>query len=143
VSDGIYLGCKQRSQKTVKLLLAINKVEATHKSVLIAQDVFKQFTVGPAEGEIVPGPTVQTDEEVARFICQTSVSSAHQARTVAMRPLDDEGVVSPTLEVYGVKGLRVVDNSIVPVLVDQHPTAAIYMIAEKAAQMVSDKYSSE
>jgi choline dehydrogenase-like flavoprotein len=110
---------------------------------LIAQDAFKQFTVGPANGEIVPGPAVQTDEEIAQFIRQTSVSAAHQAGTVAMRPLDDEGVVSPTLEVYGVKGLRVVDNSIVPLFVDQHPTASIYMIAEKAAQIVIDKYSAE
>jgi choline dehydrogenase-like flavoprotein len=60
-----------------------------------------------------------------------------------MRPLDDEGVVSHTLEVYGVKGLRVVDNSIVPVFVDQHPTASIYMIAEKAAQMIVSRYASK
>ena len=96
---------------------------------LIAQDALRQYSVGPANGEVVPGPSVQTDEQIAEFIRQTSVSSAHQAGTAAMRPLDDEGVVSHTLEVYGVKALRVVDNSIVPVFVDQHPTAAIYMIA--------------
>ena len=53
-----------------------------------------------------------------------------------MRRLDDEGVVSHTLEVYGDQALRIVDASIMPLFVDQHPTAAIYMIAEKASQMI-------
>jgi choline dehydrogenase-like flavoprotein len=104
---------------------------------------FRQYGIGPAHGEIVPGPKIQTDEEIADFIRETTVSSAHQSGTAAMRPLDDEGVVSPKLEVYGVEGLRVVDASIMPVFVDQHPTAAIYMIAEKAAQMMKEKYSAE
>ena len=89
----------------------------------------------------MPGPDVQTNEDIANFIRETSVSAAHQSGTAAMRPLDDEGVVSPALQVYGVQGLRVVDASIMPLFVDQHPTAAIYMIAEKAAQMIKDKYS--
>jgi choline dehydrogenase-like flavoprotein len=88
----------------------------------------------------VPGPKIQTDEDIKTFIRETTVSTDHQSGTAAMRPLDDEGVVSSTLEVYGVQGLRVVDASIMPVFVDQHPTGAIYMIAEKAAQMISDKY---
>ncbi|ETI23368.1 hypothetical protein G647_05169 [Cladophialophora carrionii CBS 160.54] len=110
---------------------------------LISQSAFAQYTLGPAYGEIVPGPDVQTDEDIANFIRETSVSAAHQAGTAAMRPLDDEGVVSPSLEVYGVQGLRVVDASVMPLFVDQHPTAAIYMIAEKAAQMIKDKYGAE
>lgn len=102
---------------------------------------FRKYTIGPGNGDIVPGPNVQTDDEIANFIRETSVSAAHQSGTAAMRPYDDEGVVSPTLEVYGVRGLRVVDASIMPLFVDQHPTAAIYMIAEKAAQMIKDMYS--
>ena len=88
----------------------------------------------------MPGPSVQSDEDIINFIRETTVSTDHQSGTARMSPLDDEGVVSPTLEVYGVWGLRVVDASIMPVFVDQHPTAAVYMIAEKAAQMIADKY---
>lgn len=57
-----------------------------------------------------------------------------------MLPLG-EGVVSPTLEVYGVRGLRVIDASVFPLYVDQHPQGAVYMVAEKGAQMIQDKYS--
>ncbi|KAI1614549.1 hypothetical protein EDD36DRAFT_436338 [Exophiala viscosa] len=107
---------------------------------LIAQPSFAQYTVGPANGELVPGPSVQSDEDIINFIRETTVSTDHQSGTARMSPLDDEGVVSPTLEVYGVQGLRVVDASIMPVFADQHPSAAVYMIAEKAAQMIADEY---
>jgi choline dehydrogenase-like flavoprotein len=96
--------------------------------------------VSPANGELAPGAQIITDADLEKFIRDTSVSTAHQQGTAAMRPLDDQGVVSPTLEVYGVQRLRVCDASIHPLYVDQHPTAAIYMVAEKAAQMIKDKY---
>jgi len=57
-----------------------------------------------------------------------------------MLPLG-EGAASPTLEMYGVSGLRVIDASIFPLFVDQHPQAAVYMVAEKGAQMIQDQYA--
>ena len=89
----------------------------------------------------MPGPSVQTDEEIKHYIRQTSYTAAHQAGTAAMRPLDDEGAVNPELEVYGVERLRVIDASIMPLFTDQHSSAAVYMIAEKGAQMIIDKYN--
>lgn len=103
--------------------------------------IHSPYVVGPAHGEVVPGPNITSDEDIEKFIRETSVSVAHQTGSAAMRPLDDEGVVSPTLEVYGVQGLRVIDASIMPVFVDQHPSAAVYMIAEKGAQMIKDEYA--
>ena len=100
----------------------------------------RQYTIGPANGEIVPGPSVQTDEEIAHYVRDTSYTAAHQSGTASMRPLHDEGVVSPELEVHGVHGLRVIDASIMPLFVDQHPSAAVYMIAEKGAHMIIEKY---
>ncbi|TKA64078.1 hypothetical protein B0A55_10285 [Friedmanniomyces simplex] len=109
---------------------------------LISQPEFSKYTVGPANGELIPGPNVQSDEDLATFIRETSVSSAHQSGTASMRPLDDESVVSSELKVYGVQGLRVVDASIMPLFIDQHPTAAIYMIAEKASAMIIEELAS-
>jgi choline dehydrogenase len=57
-----------------------------------------------------------------------------------MRPKDDQGVVDARLRVYDVDGLRVVDNSIPPVMLDQHPTLTIYMLAEKAADMIKQDH---
>lgn len=49
---------------------------------------------------------------------------------------DPEAVVDPQLRVYGIKGLRVVDGSIMPNIVAGHTNAVIFMIGEKASDLI-------
>ncbi|XP_076249232.1 glucose dehydrogenase [FAD, quinone]-like [Calliopsis andreniformis] len=65
----------------------------------------------------------------------------HEIGTVKMGPKNDpDAVVDPQLRVYGVKGLRVVDASIMPTMPTGHVNAGIYMIGEKAADMIKQSW---
>lgn len=65
----------------------------------------------------------------------------HEIGTVKMGPQTDAyAVVDPQLRVYGVKGLRVVDAAIMPTIPSGHANAGIYMIGEKAADMIKETW---
>ena len=49
---------------------------------------------------------------------------------------DETSVVNSKLEVKGIKGLRVVDASVMPEIPPANTNAATIMIAEKAADMI-------
>ncbi|XP_029680093.1 glucose dehydrogenase [FAD, quinone]-like [Formica exsecta] len=67
----------------------------------------------------------------------------HEIGTVKMGPHTDAyAVVDPQLRVYGVKGLRVVDAAIMPTIPSGHANAVIYMIGEKAADMIKETWKS-
>jgi len=68
----------------------------------------------------------------------------HEIGTVKMGPQTDTyAVVDPQLKVYGIKTLRVVDASIMPAIPSGHTNAGIYMIGEKAADMIKQSWKGE
>lgn len=92
------------------------------------------ITVG---SEVLPGPTVQTNEEILGFIREVVSPIWHAAGTCKMgRSNDTMAVVDSAFKVMGIKALRVVDASVMPVLVPGHPQATIYAMAEKLAELI-------
>lgn len=103
---------------------------------ILAQPGLANYTIGPANGEVVPGPDITDDETILKYIKSTLLPVWHVAGTCRMLPQAQGGVVDSRLRVYGVKGLRIVDASIMPVIPDQHTQGVVFMITEKAAQMI-------
>ncbi len=87
--------------------------------------------------EILPGPAVKSDADLATFVRRDSDTIYHGAGTCKMGPDSDPmAVVDPTLRVRGVQGLRVADASIMPEVVNAPTHAATVMIGEKAALFI-------
>lgn len=87
--------------------------------------------------EYQPGiATVSTDEDWAAYAREALFSMYHYSGTCAMLPQEDGGVVDPRLRVYGTQNLRIVDVSIMPVLVASHAQTVAYGIAELAADII-------
>ncbi|MDP3717485.1 MAG: GMC family oxidoreductase N-terminal domain-containing protein [Acidobacteriota bacterium] len=87
--------------------------------------------------ELLPGPAVKSDADLATFVRRDSDTIYHGAGTCKMGPAADSmAVVDPTLRVRGVQGLRVADASIMPEVVNAPTHAAAVMIGEKAALFI-------
>ncbi|KAK4120065.1 GMC oxidoreductase [Parathielavia appendiculata] len=90
--------------------------------------------------ELLPGVEFQSDEELLRKIRGDRgvfwPSLAHPCGTCAMMPEEKGGCVDGELRVYGVKGLRVVDASVMPVIPAAPLQATVYAVAEKAADLI-------
>lgn len=68
----------------------------------------------------------------------------HEVGTVKMGPRTDTyAVVDPQLKVYGIEALRIVDASIMPSMPTGHVNAGIYMIGEKAADMIKETWRNQ
>jgi choline dehydrogenase len=85
--------------------------------------------------EVLPGPAVESDEQLVEEIRVRGVSNLHPVGTCHMgREVD--AVVDPRLKVHGIKGLRVADASIMPQVPGGNTNAPSIMIGEKCAAMV-------
>jgi choline dehydrogenase len=85
--------------------------------------------------EEVPGRHLYTDDQLNRHIANNAWGH-HACGTCAMKPEDRGGVVDSQFRVHGVRNLRVVDASIFPRIPGYFIVTAIYMIAEKAADVI-------
>ncbi|MGV7903833.1 GMC oxidoreductase, partial [Mycobacterium kansasii] len=87
------------------------------------------------EAELEPGPDVTTPEQMVDYLRRTVSTVYHPVGTCRMGT-DHGAVVDAQLRVRGVRGLRVIDASIMPNITSGNTNAPTYLIAEKGAAMM-------
>ena len=104
--------------------------------VRIAREILRQPALRPfLAGERLPGPKVNTDQELYEHLCENAKTQHHPVGTCKMGT-DDMAVVSPDLKVRGLDGLRICDSSIMPRINSSNTNAATIMIGERAADII-------
>ena len=107
------------------------------EAIRIARHILSQPAFDPYnDGELSPGPSVSTDEEILAWVARDAETALHPSCTCAMGtgPL---AVTDPSsLRVHGVSGLRVVDASVMPYVTNGNIYAPVMMTAEKAADLI-------
>ncbi|CAL1705809.1 unnamed protein product [Somion occarium] len=88
--------------------------------------------------EVKPGPDVVTDDQIKEHIKSHVGTVWHMVGSCSMLPRDKGGVVDAKLKVYGTNNIRVVDLSILPILVSTHPQATVYAVAEQGDIIKAD-----
>jgi choline dehydrogenase len=95
---------------------------------ILGQPAFEEYDAG----ELSPGPSVQSDEEILDWVARDAETALHPSCTCAMGTVVDPG----TMRVYGLDGLRVVDASVFPFVPNGNIYAPVMMVAEKAADLI-------
>ncbi|KAK6509838.1 hypothetical protein TWF481_004567 [Arthrobotrys musiformis] len=90
--------------------------------------------------EYEPGSSVATDAQILAYAKDTVSTLWHPVGTCAMLPKADNGVVDCNLKVYGTTNLRIVDASVIPVQISAHIQTAVYGIAERASELISNAW---
>jgi choline dehydrogenase len=108
------------------------------EAVRVARDILNQPAFTPYnDGEISPGPSVETDDEILEWVRKDAETALHPSCTAKMG-VDEMAVVDPSsMKVHGTEGLRVVDASVFPFVTNGNIYAPVMMVAEKAADLIA------
>jgi len=99
---------------------------------ILDQPAFAEFS----GGELSPGPTIQSDEEILDWVGYEGETAYHPSCTCKMG-VDDMAVVDPqTMQVHGLDGLYIADASVMPYVTNGNIYAPTMMLAERAADLI-------
>ena len=121
------------AEPVVDYRTASNPVDLT--IVLESLEFMRRLMATVNATEVIPGPDVT---DLTAWLREKTIPYVyHPVGTAPKMPREWGGVVDEELRVYGVKGLRVVDASIMPTTVGATTSMTVYAIAEKVCCIIS------
>lgn len=102
----------------------------------LAREIMRQNALKPyVLAERLPGPQLQTDEDLFEYGCANAKTDHHPVGTCKMGA-DEMAVVDLDLKVRGIEGLRVCDSSVMPRVPSCNTNAPTIMVGEKGADVI-------
>lgn len=111
---------------------------ALREGIRYTYDVLKN---GPGFKDIIedeyPWEMPLHDDKLMKMtVLDRSQTSFHPCGTARLSKNIQQGVVDPNLKVHGIKNLRVIDASVIPVIPDCRIQNSVYMVGEKGADAI-------
>ncbi|TIP81388.1 MAG: alanine-phosphoribitol ligase [Mesorhizobium sp.] len=106
------------------------------KGLRLAREIMRQKALASyVLREVLPGPTLTSDDELFDYACRSSKTDHHPVGTCRMGH-DAMSVVTPDLRLRGIEGLRVCDASVMPRIPSSNTNAPTIMVGEKGADLI-------
>jgi choline dehydrogenase-like flavoprotein len=123
---------RQAPQIDFNFLAEPRDMDVLVEGFALARRVLAAPSFAPLESvEVSPGPAVQTREQIEAHIRRTLVTVHHPSGTCRIGD-----VVDPQLRVLGLERLRVVDASVIPVVISGNSNIPVNAIAERASDLI-------
>jgi choline dehydrogenase-like flavoprotein len=120
-----------------RYLTALPDLDVLLEGVRLSREILNAAPFTPYRGaEVFPGPGAITRSALEAVVRRKAETIYHPVGTCRMGN-NPNAVVDTRLRVRGVRGLRVVDASIMPELIGGNTNAPVIMIAEKAAEWIA------
>jgi choline dehydrogenase-like flavoprotein len=117
-----------------KLLSNEYEIDVLAAGLTFANRVFQSdHLAGRIKSRVHPPPDVdlENEKQARKYVQSHTMIFNHSLGTCAMGQVVDE-----MLRVKGVKGLRIVDASVIPRQFSANPMATVYAVAERAADLI-------
>jgi choline dehydrogenase-like flavoprotein len=106
------------------------------RGLRLAREIMRQDALKPwVLREVLPGPSLETDDELFAYACRSAKTDHHPVGTCRMGH-DAMSVVTPDLKLRGIENLRVCDASVMPRVPSSNTNAPTIMVGEKGADLI-------
>ena len=107
------------------------------EAVRISRRILNQPAFEPYnDGELSPGPSVETDQEILDWVARDAETALHPSCTCRLGVGADSVVDPASMRVHGLDGIRVVDASALRYVTNGNIYAPTMMLAEKSADLI-------